>query len=60
MFHVLKPYRLAFRRLAIAFIFTFIAADLYPHPSLPPGLIISTVLSIQSDNTIGPDLSSID
>ncbi|MEM7797536.1 MAG: hypothetical protein AAF579_24140 [Cyanobacteria bacterium P01_C01_bin.118] len=51
MLYVLRPYRVAFERLAIAFIFTFIVADLYPHPSLSPGLIMSTVSYIQSDAT---------
>lgn len=49
MLQVLRPYRTAFERIAIAFIFTFIVADLYPHPSLSPGLIMSTVSYIQSD-----------
>lgn len=48
---VLKPYRVAVERLAIAFLFTFIVADLYPHPSMSPGLIMSTVSYIQSDAT---------
>ena len=54
MLQILRPYHLAFERLAIAFIFTFIVADLYPHPSLSPGLIMSY---IQSDAT---DLEGID
>ncbi|WP_152532252.1 hypothetical protein [Leptolyngbya sp. Heron Island J] len=51
MLHVLRPYHLVFERLAIAFLFTFIIADLYPHPSLSPGLIMSTVSYLQSDAT---------
>ena len=51
MLQVLRPYHLAFERLAIAFIFTFIVADLYPHPSLSPGLIMSTVSYFQSNVT---------
>ena len=48
MLHVLRPYHLAFERLAIAVIFTFIIADLYPHPTLSPGVIMTTVSHIQS------------
>ena len=51
MLHVLRPYHLAFERLAIAFIFTFIVADLYPSPSLSPGVIMSTVTYFQSNVT---------
>lgn len=51
MLHVLRPYHLAFERLAIAFLLTFIVADLYPHPSLAPGLIMSAVSYLQSDAT---------
>ena len=53
MLQVLRPYHLAFERLAIAFIFTFIVADLYPHPSLSPGLIMSTVSHIQAAAELG-------
>ncbi|MEM7064789.1 MAG: hypothetical protein AAF572_16720 [Cyanobacteria bacterium P01_B01_bin.77] len=48
MLHVLRPYRVSLERIAIAFIFTFIVADLYPSPSLSPGVIMSTVSYIQS------------
>ena len=51
MLQILRPYHLAFERLLIAFIFTFIVADLYPHPSLSPGLIMSTVSYLQSNVT---------
>ncbi|MEM8612400.1 MAG: hypothetical protein AAGF93_10310 [Cyanobacteria bacterium P01_H01_bin.105] len=51
MLHVLRPYRVAVERLAIALIFTFIVADLYPSPSLSPGLIMSTVSYFQSNVT---------
>ena len=47
MLYVLRPYRLAVERLVIAFIVTFIMADLYPDPSLSPGIIMSTVSHIQ-------------
>lgn len=57
MLQVLRPYNVAFERLAISFIFTFIVADLYPHPSLSPGLIMSTVSYIQADAT---ELEEID
>ena len=49
MLQVLRPYHLAFERLAIAFIFTFIVADLYPSPSLSPGVIMSTMSYVQSN-----------
>ncbi|MEM1243047.1 MAG: hypothetical protein AAGI45_24720 [Cyanobacteria bacterium P01_H01_bin.26] len=51
MLQVLRPYHVAVERLAIAFIFTFIVADLYPHPSLSPGLVMSTVSHFQSNVT---------
>ncbi|ESA33943.1 hypothetical protein N836_01385 [Leptolyngbya sp. Heron Island J] len=57
---VLKPYRVAFKRLVISFIFTFVVADLYPHPLLATGLIISTISSIQSANAAEPDIFAID
>ena len=57
MLHVLRPYRLAFERLAIAFIFTFIFADLYPHPSLSPGLLATTVSYVQSANSADSGIS---
>ena len=51
MLQVLRPYHVAFERIAIACIFTFIVADLYPHSTLSPGLIMSTVSYIQSVDT---------
>lgn len=56
---VLKPYRIAVERLAIAFIFTFIVADLCPHPSLSPGLLVTAVSYIQSANATDPGVSDI-
>ena len=51
MLQVLRPYHVAFERIAIACIFTFIVADLYTHSTLSPGLIMSTVSYIQSVDT---------
>lgn len=59
MLQVLQPYRVAFERLAISFLFIFIIADLYPHPSLAPGLIMSTVSYIQSTNITELDTSKV-
>lgn len=51
MLHVLRPYRVAVERLAIALSFTLIIADLYPHPRLSPGLLLTTTYRLQSEKS---------
>ena len=41
------------KRLLIAFFFTFVLADLYPHPNLAPGLIASTFGKVQQGFVVG-------
>ena len=55
--NALQPYHVTLKRLAIALIFTFIAVDLCPHPSLPPGLILTTVSKIQFANATDAGVS---
>ena len=40
--------KIRYERLITAFILTFVLADIYPHPSLSPGLMQSTFNYIQA------------
>ena len=55
---MLRPYRVAVERLAIALIVTFIFANLHPHPSLAPWMLLSTASHIQSAKIAEPGISA--
>lgn len=43
----MTTYPLKFERLAIAFLATFVIADLWQHPQLSPGIIETTLIKAQ-------------
>lgn len=54
---VLKPYRFAFERFAIALIGTLIFADLSPHTALSPEIVLTPLSKVQATNATETDVA---